>query len=57
MLPDSHLKEIIEHYWDSKEKKVHDYDFRKEALMAQLILDLRLIYKSVKKPSQWVGPG
>jgi hypothetical protein len=55
MISDKHLKEIIEKYWDSKYKKVADYDFQQEALMAQMILELRAMRKST--PKYGGGPG
>lgn len=41
MIPDEHLRDVIDKYWNTEEKKVNDYDFRQEAFLAQLILELR----------------
>jgi hypothetical protein len=41
MIPNERLHEIIEKYWDVEKGKVNDYDFEREALIAELILELR----------------
>jgi hypothetical protein len=56
MIPDEHLKYIISKYWDPEKNEVADHDFTQEALLAQLILDVRSSKPAHPLRKFWWGP-
>jgi hypothetical protein len=56
MIPNEHLKYIISKYWDPEKNEVADHDFTQEALLAQLILDVRSSKPAHPPRKFWWGP-